>query len=173
VSWKEEFWRESSRTKYLNILGIFFKFFCLGAEIFELKVQRAIVCKTHFPHCIYIISFDITKCYEKKSFVEEHQVHCISTSWAFFLNYIVYELKYLSSKCKELLSEVPFPPLFFYTFLWHNQASWKEEFCRGSSSTLHLNILGIFLKFFCLWAEIFKLKVQRAIVWSPIPPIVF
>jgi len=52
--------------------------------MFELKVQRAIVWKTHFPHCIYILFFDITKCHEKKSFVEEHQVHCISTSWAFF-----------------------------------------------------------------------------------------
>jgi len=80
----------------------------------------------------------------------------------------IFELKVQRPKIRRPI----FPIVFLYILFWHNQVSWKEEFCRGSSSTLHLNILCIFL-IFCLGAEIFKLKVQRAIVWSPISPIVF
>jgi len=54
-----------------------------------------------------------------------------------------------------------FPNVFLYIF-WDNQVSWKEEFCRGTSGTLHPDILGILKFFFCLWAEIFEFKVQRA-----------
>jgi len=46
-------------------------------------VQKAIVGKTHSPIVFLYIFLDITKCHEKKSFAEDHQVHCISTSWAF------------------------------------------------------------------------------------------
>jgi len=72
VPWKEEFYRWSSGTMNLNILGIF-NFFLSRSWNTWAQSEKIYHQKTHLPHCIYFIHFlNITKCHEKKSFKEEH-----------------------------------------------------------------------------------------------------
>jgi len=79
----------------------------------EIKNRGFLICPTYF-----YTFFDITKCHEKKSFAEEHQVHCISTSWAFFWNFClgaeIFELEVQRAMVRR-----PFMSnLLSYMFLW-------------------------------------------------------
>jgi len=103
--------------------------------------------KTLSQECILILFFDITKCHEKKSFIEKHQVRSISTSWAFFWKFLSRSWNTWAQSAKSYCLKTHFPHCIFIHFFWQNQVSWKEEFCRGTSHTLHPNILGIFFYF--------------------------
>jgi len=73
VSRKEEFYIRTPGTLYPNILGNFFLIFVKELKYLSSKSYGQ---KTHISP-IFTHFFDITKCHEKKSFAEEHQVHCI------------------------------------------------------------------------------------------------
>jgi len=96
--------------------------FCLILIVMKTKHAYTSILKEMFLMkftLVLFINFSLrTKCYVKKRLDKKHQGHCILTNLVIFFQFFVYELRYLSSKCKELLSRRDlFPNLSLYIFL--------------------------------------------------------